>query len=69
VPGDAHATGHQRVTPSFFLVTGAAKAETLQAVLEGPGGHYPAQHIRPTAGQITWLLDAAAASQLNRPTQ
>jgi 6-phosphogluconolactonase len=52
-----------------FLVTGAAKAGTLQAVLEGPPGHYPAQHIRPTAGQLTWLLDAASASQLKRPAQ
>lgn len=53
----------------LFLVTGSAKAGTLKAVLEGPGGHYPAQHIRPTAGHLTWLLDAAAASQLKRPTQ
>jgi 6-phosphogluconolactonase len=53
----------------LFLVSGGAKAGTLQAVLEGPGGRHPAQHIRPRAGQLTWLLDAAAASQLKRPTQ
>jgi 6-phosphogluconolactonase len=48
----------------LFLVTGAAKAETLQAVLEGPEGPYPAQRIRPTSGHLTWLVDAAAASRL-----
>lgn len=48
----------------LFLVTGSAKAGILQAVLEGPDRGLPAQRIRPTAGQLTWLLDAAAASQL-----
>jgi 6-phosphogluconolactonase len=48
----------------LFLVTGAAKAETLRAVLEGPQGRYPAQLIWPRAGQLTWLVDAAAASRL-----
>ena len=47
-----------------FLVAGAAKAETLRAVLEGPGGHFPAQQIRPTSGQLTWLVDIAAAGRL-----
>ncbi len=50
----------------FFLVAGAAKAETLQAVLEGPAERLPAQFIRPTSGQITWLVDSAAASRLRR---
>ncbi len=48
----------------LFLVTGAAKAEILQAVLEGPAGRFPAQHVCPTVGQLTWLVDTAAASQL-----
>ncbi len=48
----------------LFLVAGGAKAEIVQAVIEGPTGRYPAQRIRPTAGQLTWLLDAAAASRL-----
>jgi 6-phosphogluconolactonase len=48
----------------LFLVTGQAKAEIVQEVIEGPGGRYPAQRIEPTAGQLTWLLDAAAASRL-----
>jgi 6-phosphogluconolactonase len=48
----------------LFLVAGGAKAEIVQAVIEGPDGRYPAQRIQPTAGQLTWLLDAAAASRL-----
>jgi 6-phosphogluconolactonase len=48
----------------LFLATGAAKAEIVQAVLEGPDGRYPAQLIRPTAGGLTWLVDAAAAGRL-----
>jgi 6-phosphogluconolactonase len=50
----------------LFLVTGRAKAPIVQAVLEGPGGRFPAQRIRPTAGQLTWLVDAEAAEQLER---
>ena len=50
----------------LFLVTGAAKAETLWAVLEGPAERFPAQLIRPTSGQLTWLVDTAAASRLKR---
>ena len=52
----------------LFLVTGAAKAKTLQAVLEGPEGPYPTQRIRPTSGQLTWLVDVAAAGQLKGQT-
>jgi 6-phosphogluconolactonase len=50
----------------LFLVTGAGKARIVQAVLEGDQGLYPAQQVRPTAGEITWLLDEAAASRLQR---
>jgi 6-phosphogluconolactonase len=48
----------------LFLITGSAKAGIVQAALEGKPGCLPAQRIRPSAGQLTWLLDAAAASQL-----
>lgn len=48
----------------LFLVTGAAKSEILQAVLEGPEGRFPAQQIRPTSGHLTWLVDIAAAIRL-----
>ena len=49
----------------MFLVTGRDKAGIVQAVLEGPEGLLPAQRVRPLAGQLTWLLDAEAASQLS----
>ena len=50
-----------------FLVSGAAKAERLQKVIEGKRNpdELPSQIVRPTHGQLTWLLDAAAASRLN----
>jgi 6-phosphogluconolactonase len=50
----------------IVLATGAAKAETLQAVLEGPADRFPAQFIRPTSGQLTWLVDSAAARKLKK---
>jgi len=51
----------------LFLVSGSGKAEVVQAVLEGPTGRFPAQQIRPTTGQLGWLMDAAAASRLAGP--
>ncbi len=50
----------------LFLVTGQDKADALQAVLEGEYNpdEYPAQIIRPTKGEVTWMLDPAAASKL-----
>lgn len=46
-----------------FLICGSSKAAPLQQVLEGPcqPEHLPAQLIRPTAGKLLYLLDAAAA--------
>ncbi|GAB4421121.1 MAG: 6-phosphogluconolactonase [Anaerolineae bacterium] len=50
----------------IFLVSGAGKAEALRAVLQGPlrPSAYPAQLIRPCAGQLLWLVDQAAAALL-----
>jgi 6-phosphogluconolactonase len=48
----------------LFLVTGGDKAGMVQAVLEGPAGQSPAGKVRPSAGQLTWLLDAEAAADL-----
>ena len=48
----------------MFLVAGEDKAETLQAVLEGPGGRYPAQLISPDEGELHWLIDGAAGRLL-----
>jgi 6-phosphogluconolactonase len=50
----------------LFLVTGSGKASVLQRVLEGPRQRHelPAQLIAPTSGELRWLVDEAAASQL-----
>jgi 6-phosphogluconolactonase len=52
----------------LFLVTGSEKADALQAVLEGSyqPEEYPAQIIRPPHGEVTWMLDTAAAGKLQR---
>ena len=49
-----------------FLVQGAGKAETLRRVLQGPRQPdvLPAQGVRPTSGELCWLVDAAAAAAL-----
>ena len=51
-----------------LIVSGAAKAERLREVLEGPlvPDRLPAQAIRPTSGRQTWFVDEAAASRLHR---
>lgn len=52
----------------LFLVTGAEKADAVQAVLEGDyqPDEYPAQIVRPTRGEVTWMLDTAAANRLQQ---
>jgi len=53
---------------AVFLLSGAGKAERLHQVLDGPIqiDETPCQVIRPTAGDLIWLVDEAAASQLER---
>ena len=50
----------------LFLVTGASKAAALAAVLNGPPQPdlLPAQLIKPSQGELVWMVDSAAASQL-----
>ncbi|MGD9012625.1 MAG: 6-phosphogluconolactonase, partial [Desulfobacterales bacterium] len=50
----------------LFLVAGREKADTLKAVLEADSKtmRFPVQYIKPTHGQLTWLLDRPAASRL-----
>ena len=52
----------------LFLVTGAAKAEMLHKVLDGPidVDTIPSQAIRPTHGRLRWFVDEAAAAQLEK---
>lgn len=51
-----------------FLVGGASKAETLARVLEGPiePDTLPSQVIRPENGTLLWLVDEAAAANLEK---
>jgi 6-phosphogluconolactonase len=53
-----------------FLVSGESKAGTLQQVLHGPHNPdlLPSQVIAPVQGNVTWLVDKAAAGSLNLPT-
>lgn len=54
-----------RAAHVVFLVTGADKAATLRRVLEGDASvDLPAQLVAPQDGKLTWLLDEAAASEL-----
>jgi 6-phosphogluconolactonase len=49
-----------------FIVSGGEKATRLRQVVEGSftPDQLPAQVIRPTHGQLTWMVDAAAAAEL-----
>ncbi len=55
----------------LFLVTGAEKQDAVKAVLEGEfqPDEYPAQIVKPTKGEVTWMLDTSAAGKLQRKAQ
>jgi 6-phosphogluconolactonase len=46
-----------------FLVSGAEKATIVKEVLQGPE-KYPAQAVKPTNGELLWMLDEDAASDI-----
>jgi 6-phosphogluconolactonase len=46
-------------------VSGAEKAEIVKAVLEGEN-QYPAQAVKPTQGELIWMLDKEAAAYLSQ---
>lgn len=50
-----------------FLVSGTDKASVLHEVLEGKesGEKYPSKLVRPDNGELIWLVDRAAASELS----
>lgn len=52
----------------MFIASGAAKAEAVRDVLEGPRDpvRFPAQIINPEDGAVLWLLDKPAASLLSK---
>lgn len=45
-----------------FLVTGSGKSEKVKSILKGSDNHkqYPAAHIVPKSGGLTWWMDEAA---------
>lgn len=50
-----------------FLVTGAAKAKKVQAVIEDNENaktKYPAAKVQPTSGNLIWFMDGKAAKLL-----
>ena len=49
-----------------FMISGAGKADALKAVIEGKSepDKYPSQVIEPTAGELHFFLDKAAAAKL-----
>lgn len=53
-----------------FMVSGAAKAAALAAVLEGPENRfrYPSQGVAPTPGSLLYLIDQAASERLTSET-
>ena len=54
----------------LFLVGGPGKADTLEAVLEGPElpPNFPVQLIRPALpdSRLNWLVDEDAGAKLSR---
>ena len=71
-PGVAPAPERLTLTPPVLqaarqvlvFVGGAGKAGVLQAVLEGPPGRYPIQLLGAAQGEVTWVVDRAAAALL-----
>jgi 6-phosphogluconolactonase len=53
---------------AMFFVSGAGKAEMVHEVLDDPPDRHkhPSSGVQPTNGKLIWLLDASAASLLNR---
>lgn len=51
----------------LIMLAGADKAERVQQVIEGPRdpAGLPAQLVAPVNGDVTWLLDEAAARKLS----
>ena len=51
---------------TVFLVSGRGKASVLQSIVKGSNEEpsLPAQLIRPQQGELLWLVDREAASQL-----
>jgi len=51
-----------------FLVSGSDKVSALAEVLQGnqPGDLFPSKLVRPSDGDLIWMVDQAAAAQLSK---
>jgi 6-phosphogluconolactonase len=51
-----------------FLVSGSDKAEALKEILERDADprEYPAKFVQPENGDLTWMIDRAAAERLTK---
>lgn len=52
----------------YFLVAGEGKAEALEEMLEGDADprEYPAKLVRPTKGELIWMVDRPATAHLKQ---
>jgi 6-phosphogluconolactonase len=50
----------------LIFVSGKNKAVILKEVCENEGQQYPVQRVRPSSGDLEWLVDQDAASLLSR---
>lgn len=73
VSNDQHE--HERITLTLpvinrarnviFLIEGAKKAEAVKVVIEGQNLNYPASLVKPSLGQVVFLIDTAAGGLLS----
>ncbi len=48
----------------LFMVTGSNKSRIARAVINESKRFYPASHIKPVSGKLSWLVDKAVARSL-----
>jgi len=54
-----------RAANILFLVSGSDKAGIVSEVLKNANrNHYPAGRVHPTDGELSWLIDKAAAAKI-----
>lgn len=68
-------TGQKRITftgkvlnmarKTVFVATGAAKAPMIRKVAIENLSAYPASHIQPLSGDLSWFIDEAASAELD----
>ena len=49
-----------------FVCTGAGKKDVVRDILEGEESDLPAARVKPTNGELVWILDAPAAQALEK---